>query len=247
MKLTEVFALITGASRGLGKATAEVMLNAGARVCGTTRNTAFPESLQKHSRFEGIQVDQSHTRELEKGIKPLFNRRTAPNVLINNAGINISSGFDMEDASWLNHWDDTMQVNLRAPALMSKWALNRWQTEKGGILINVSSRAAYRGDTQQYSAYAASKGGLVAFTKSVARDFGKYGIAAYTIAPGFLKTDMAAEAVNTYGEDYLMQGIAFDEVTSPGEAAEMIAFLSSGKVKHMTGSTFHINGGSYMI
>jgi NAD(P)-dependent dehydrogenase (short-subunit alcohol dehydrogenase family) len=111
----------------------------------------------------------------------------------------------------------------------------------------VASRAAYRGDTQQYAAYAASKGGMVAMTKSIARDFGKHDISAYSIAPGFIKTDMAIDSIEVYGEEYLTQGMSFDEITSPEEVGELVAFLASGKVPHMTGATFHINGGSYMI
>jgi len=194
-----------------------------------------------------LHVDLEQPEEIEQLIKPLFQRELAPNVLINNAGIFIESGFDTEDDSWLNSWDKTMQVNLRASAILSKWALNRWEKEGGGILVNVASRAAYRGDTQEYAAYAASKGGMVAFTKSIARDFGKKGISAYSIAPGFIKTDMAMDSIKVYGEEYLTEGMAFDEITSPGEVGELVAFLASGKVRHMTGSTFHINGGSYMI
>src|SRR5699024_10450887 len=109
------------------------------------------------------------------------------------------------------------------------------------------SRAAYRGDTQQFASYAASKGGLVAFTKSIARDFGEQGILAYTIAPGFTKTDMAEDSIDQYGEAYLPSGMALDELTSPVEVGEVVAVLASGKVPHMTGTTIHINGGSYML
>ncbi len=87
----------------------------------------------------------------------------------------------------------------------------------------------------------------MAFTKSVARDFGEHGISAYSIAPGFIKTDMAMDSIEVYGEEYLTEGMAFDEITSPEEVGELVAFLASGKVTHMTGATFHINGGSYMI
>lgn len=241
------YALVTGASRGIGKAITEKLLAQGAKVIGTARSTEFHKNFTSSDRFEGMHVDLENPEEIEEKIKPLFRRDIAPNVLINNAGIFIESGFDSKDDSWLQSWDKTMQVNLRASAILSKWALNRWEEEEGGILINVASRAAYRGDTQEYAAYAASKGGMVAFTKSIARDFGKKGISAYSIAPGFIKTDMAMDSIQVYGEAYLTEGMAFDEITSPGEVGELVAFLASGKVKHMTGATFHINGGSYMI
>jgi NAD(P)-dependent dehydrogenase (short-subunit alcohol dehydrogenase family) len=115
------------------------------------------------------------------------------------------------------------------------------------MIINISSRAAYRGDTQEYAAYAASKGGMAAFTKSIARDFSKKGIVAYTVAPGFIETDMAKESVEILGAEALTKGSAFDEITQPEEVANLVAFLAKGEVKHMSGSTFHINGGSYMV
>jgi NAD(P)-dependent dehydrogenase (short-subunit alcohol dehydrogenase family) len=242
-----VYALVTGASRGIGKSITKSLLKDDFKVIGTARSSDFPKEFSQNNNFESLYVDLADPIDVESTLKPIFDRDEAPNVLVNNAGIFMESGFDKDDEFWLQKWDKTMQVNLRAPALISKWALNRWVKEGEGYLINVSSRAAYRGDTQEYSAYAASKGGLVAFTKSVARDFGEKGISAYSIAPGFIKTDMAIESIEVYGEEYLTQGSSFNEITSPDEVGEMVAFLASGKVPHMTGSTFHINGGSYMI
>jgi len=242
-----VYALVTGASRGIGKSITKSLLKQDFRVIGTARSSEFPKEFSQNENFEGLYVDLADPVAVESKLKSIFNREEVPNVLVNNAGVFMESGFDNNDETWLEKWDQTMQVNLRAPALISKWALNRWIKEEEGYLINISSRAAYRGDTQEYSAYAASKGGLVAFTKSVARDFGEHGISAYSIAPGFIKTDMAMDSIDVYGEEYLTEGMAFNEITSPDEVGELIAFLASGKVPHMTGSTFHINGGSYMI
>ena len=241
------FALVTGASRGIGKAITHKLLDEGLKVLGTKRSSPFPDEFNNHSEFEGIEVDLSDPIQVEQILKPIFSAENAPNILINNAGIFEEAGMEKDDEDWLQTWDKTQQVNLRAPALLSKWAINRWTDEEGGILINIASRAAYRGDTQEYTAYAASKGGLVAFTKSVARDFGKQNISAYSIAPGFIKTDMAMDSIEVYGEEYLTEGMAFDEITSPEEVGELVAFLAQGAVKHMTGTTFHINGGSYMI
>lgn len=240
-------ALVTGASRGIGKSITSSLLEKGAKVIGTARSSEFPEAFCNHLDFQGLHVDLSDTSQLKERLKPIFDREETPDILINNAGVFDDVGFDSADEEWLRTWEQTMQVNLRAAALLSKWAINRWKKEEGGILINIASRAAYRGDTQEYAAYAASKGGLVAFTKSVARDFGKEDIIAYSIAPGFIKTDMAMESIEVYGEEYLTEGMAFDEITSPEEVGALAAFLASGKVPHMTGSTFHINGGSYMI
>ena len=113
--------------------------------------------------------------------------------------------------------------------------------------MNIASRAAYPGDTDDYASYAASKGGLVAFTKSIARGFGPKNIAAYSIAPGFIDTDMVREAIPIYGKAHIMKDIMMPELTPPEQVAEIVALLASGKVKHMTGHTFHVNGGSYII
>lgn len=242
-----MYALVTGASRGIGKSITKSLLKEGGRVIGTARSSEFPAEFTENEDFEGLHIDLSDPIAVETQMKPIFQRDEAPDVLINNAGVFRDADFEEDDESWLQNWDNTMQVNLRAPALLSKWAVNRWKEEKGGYLINVASRAAYRGDTQEYASYAASKGGLVALTKSIARDFGKHDISAYSIAPGFIKTDMAMDSIEIYGEDYLTEGMAFDEITSPDEVGELVAFLASGKVPHMTGATFHINGGSYMI
>lgn len=241
------YALVTGASRGIGKSITEKLLQNGARVIGTARSSEFPEAFTDHKDFKGMWIDLAKSDSLSQKLVPLFDSEDPPNVLINNAGIFEESGFDESRENWLETWDRTMSVNLRAPALLSKLALNSWENNGGGILINISSRAAYRGDTQEYAAYAASKGGLVAFTKSIARDFAKKDIFAYSIAPGFIKTDMAMDSIEVYGEEYLTQGMAFDEITSPEQVGELVAFLASGKVSHMTGATFHINGGSYML
>ncbi len=242
-----VFALVTGASRGIGKSIVEKLLESGARVIGTTRKSPFPNQFQTSDRFEGIQVDLNDLNSVEKKIHPLFEGAKCPNVLINNAAIFDDMSFSADDADWQKHWEETLRVNLTTPVLISKWALNRWTDKKDGILINISSRAAYRGDTEPYSAYAASKGALVAFTKTVARGFGKDKIAAYSIAPGFINTDMAKESIPVYGEEYIIRDIVLEEITPPEEVGELVSWLASGKVKHLTGSTFHINGGSYMI
>jgi NAD(P)-dependent dehydrogenase (short-subunit alcohol dehydrogenase family) len=239
--------LITGTSRGIGKSITEKLLNEGWNVIGTCYKNEFSNAFISHKNFEGLQVNLADPDQVDKILKPVFKRENIPDVLINNAGIFEAAGLAENDTNWLETWDKTQQVNLRTPALLSKWAINQWEKEGGGILINIASRAAYRGDTQEYSGYAASKAGLVAFTKSIARDFGKRNIVAYSIAPGFIKTDMAYNSTDVYGEDYLTKGSAFDEITSPEEVAELVSFLATGKVKHMTGTTFHINSGSYLI
>lgn len=240
-------ALVTGASRGIGRAIALALLKQSWRVTGTTRATEFPDEFRNHGSFSGLRCDFSDMPSMIQTIKPLiFEGR--PDVLINNVGTFKEAPFSMDDDAWLEIMNQTMQVNLTAAAILCKWFVNAHEaTGSEGIIINIASRAAYRGDTQEFAAYAASKGAMVAFTKSIARGFGRKGIVAYSIAPGFTDTDMARDSIKTYGVEYLTRDSAFDQMTQPEEVANMVAFLSSGQVKHMTGSTFHINGGSYMV
>jgi len=241
--------VVTGASRGIGKAITEKLIKQNIRVTGTRRSSEFPSEFQMSELFSGVQVDLSDFDDIEKKLKPILSSvDDLPDVLVNNAGIFQDADFGISDDDWLSVWDRTMNVNLRSAALLSKWFINaHLNNGSEGIIINISSRAAYRGDTQEYAAYAASKGGMAAFTKSIARDFSKKGIVAYTVAPGFIETDMAKESVEVLGAEALTKGSAFDEITQPEEVANLVAFLSKGEVKHMSGSTLHINGGSYMV
>jgi 3-oxoacyl-[acyl-carrier protein] reductase len=244
------YALVTGATRGIGKSIASELLEEHFNVIGTARSSSFPHEFIDSPLFNEIRVDLGSENELRDQILPLFSEGSdqLPSVLINNAGISEPADFDAEESDWITNWDRTLTINLRSPALLCRWAIEAWRrAQTPGIIINVTSRAAYRGDTEPFSSYAASKGGLVAYTKSIARGCGKDGITAFNIAPGFIDTDMAAEVKEDYGPEYLKKDLAFDEITQPEEVAHIVAFLAKGKGKHMTGSTFHVNGGSYMI
>lgn len=245
---TQKHAIVTGASRGIGLEIAKKLLQKGFEVTGTARKSKFPDVLSSNKNFSGIHVDLGDEGDIKSQLKPFFSESNEVDVLINNAGISVDSDFSDDDEKWLEVWDRTLSVNLRASVLLSKWFVNSHIDNKSsGVLINIASRAAYRGDTQEFAAYAASKSGMVAFTKSIARNFSKKGISAYSIAPGFIDTDMASEAKEIHGKEYLTQGSAFDEITSPVEVAKLVVFLAKGDVPHMSGQTFHINGGSYML
>jgi NAD(P)-dependent dehydrogenase (short-subunit alcohol dehydrogenase family) len=112
-------------------------------------------------------------------------------------------------------------------------------------LVNISSRAAFRGDTEDYLAYAASKGGVVSLTRSIARAFGKDNIKAFDLAPGFTHTEMAQVFIDKYGEDYVKDG-ALPNMTEPADIARMVVFLASGNADHATGTTIDMNAGSYV-
>jgi len=239
--------LLTGCSRGIGFEIAKLFLDDGWRVIGTARKSEFPAELNQSDGFEGIHVDLENISSLDTKINSII-KKEHPDVLVNNAGIFTDADFETDDETWLEIWDKTMTVNLKSAALLSKWFLQSHLDQNSeGIIINVASRASYRGDTQEYAAYAASKAGMVALTKSMARNFSKRGVIAYSIAPGFIETDMAKDAVTTLGKDYILKDSVFDEITQPVEVAELVVFLALGKIPHASGQTFHINGGSYML
>lgn len=237
--------LVTGASRGIGRSIAQKLLEEGHEVIGTSRsiNHAFPDN----ENYRHIACDLADPEEVEK-LKAIFQENEIPEVLINNAGMFEEADLDTADQEWLATWDKTMQVNIRSAALLSKWALNAWKAKDiNGRLINISSRAGTRGDTQEFAAYGASKGAMTAFTKSIARSYGTYGITAYTIAPGFVNTDMAQGSIEVYGEEYLTKGLALDSIAPPEQIAEITYLLAQGKLTHSTGQTFHVNSGSYLV
>lgn len=235
--------LLTGSSRGIGKAIRDSLIEKGNIVIGTSRSTI---NNYTNNHYTHIACDLADESEVLK-LKEIFQKEHLPEVLINNAGMFDDADFDISDEEWLSNWDKTMQVNLRSAALLCKWAVNAWK-KRGieGRIINISSRAGQRGDTQEYASYAASKAGMIGLTKSIARSFGKNGITAYSIAPGFVDTDMARESIEVYGAEYLTQGLFLDTIAPTNEFANLVVFLAEGKLKHATGQTFHVNSGSFL-
>ena len=129
---------------------------------------------------------------------------------------------------------------------MCKKAIEHFLENGGGRIINISSRAAFRGDTSDYLAYAASKGGVVALTRSIARAYGKNEIKAFTIAPGFVRTDMAQDFMDQYGEGFALNDIALNELTEPKDLAPLVTLMASGLMDHATGCTIDVNAASYV-
>jgi len=241
--------LLTGASRGIGKAIAQALCDSGARLAlhynsngkmarelaGSFNNGSF--ALQADLGDAG-NAEEMFTRALEK-MKRI-------DVLINNAGIAKKSPINSGNHEWLENLRKTLEVNLSASSFLCKMAINHFVSNGGGIIINISSRAAFRGDTAEYIAYAASKGGIVSLTKSIAKEFGKDGITAFNIAPGFVKTDMADDFLEEYGEEHLVKDLSLKRITNPEDLAPLVVFLASGLAEHATGTTIDVNAGSYM-
>lgn len=247
--LTGKTILVTGASRGIGQALAEGLAGAGATIAAHFNQSrvgteALAESLGHEAR--AFQADLAEPASCERLFDTVVQTYGRLDVLINNAGIALKMPFGVTTDEWRKGWDVTMAVNLRAVELLSRLAVQHFRAHGGGRIINVASRAAFRGDTPEYMTYAASKGGVVALTRSIARAFGKDGICAFVMAPGFVRTDMAQEFIDEYGEDYVVSDLALNRLTEPADLVPLAVLIASGLADHATGSTFDVNAGSYV-
>ncbi len=250
INLSGLNVLVTGASRGIGKAIATKLAEAGATIAiHYNKNVREAENLAHilGNESKAFQADLSQPKEAANLFDRIILEMGSIEVLINNAGIAIPAPIQSPEEDWQNAWDTTMTVNLTSSAILCKMAVDHFLKRKSaGRIINISSRAAFRGDQAEYLAYAASKAGLVSITKSIARAYGKDGIKAFVVAPGFVRTDMAQEFVEMYGEDHTKSDVALERLTEPKDLAPLVTFIASGMVDHSTGSTFDVNAGSYM-
>lgn len=247
--LSNTSVLVTGASRGIGAAVARAMGEAGARVAihfRDQRERAAALARQIGTSAEVFQADLSQAEGCASLWKAVVARFGRVDTLVNNAGVAIPSPLESSTQDWLQTWETTMAVNLRAPSILCRLAIEHFTGKGGGRIVNISSRAAFRGDQPPYFAYAASKGGLVALTRSIARGFGKAGITAFNVAPGFTRTEMAQPFLDEYGEEYVVGDIALKQLTEPGDIAPFVVFLASGLADHATGCTIDVNAGSYV-
>ncbi len=241
--------LVTGASRGIGRAIAKQLSDSGATVIiHYNRNIIEAESLLNELVNPAFlePCDLSNTEEVIGYIPRLVAKYGPITSLVNNAGIAKSAPDTLETKEWVQIWNETLAVNTTVLAIVCKEFIDQALPNQQGRIINISSRAAFRGDTTDYIAYAASKGAIVSITRTIARHYGKQGIKAFLIAPGFTRTDMAEEILSEYGEDFALNDIALSELTKPEDISPMVTLLCSGLADHATGATIDINAGSYV-
>jgi NAD(P)-dependent dehydrogenase (short-subunit alcohol dehydrogenase family) len=154
---------------------------------------------------------------------------------------------DLSDDDWVAGWERTMRINLTASAELCRFAVKHWQDRtSGGRIVNVASRAAYRGDSPNHWHYAASKAGMVAMTKSIARGYAAEGILAFAVCPGFTMTGMAEEYLSSRGGEKLLADIPLGRVADPEEVANAVAYLATSAPPSMTGAVIDVNGASYV-
>jgi NAD(P)-dependent dehydrogenase (short-subunit alcohol dehydrogenase family) len=241
--------LVTGASRGIGAAIARTMAGAGARVAvhyGRGREPAEALAAELGQGAEAFGADLSDAQActgLWAAVEARFGRI---DVLVNNAGVAIGSPLETSDIQWADDWDATLAVNLRASALLSRAAVAHFRKAGGGRIVTIASRAAFRGDAPDYLAYAASKAGQVALTRSIARAYGRDGITAFVVAPGFTRTEMAQDFIDRYGPEVALRDNALGRFTEPEDVAPTVVFLASGLADHATGTTVDVNAASYV-
>lgn len=231
--------LVTGASRGIGAATARALHRDGATVILHYWSAAGPAEALAHELGERVHLVQANLSTVD-GPAQLWSKTLdtveAVDVLVNNAGAWIPSPMLGTDDAWRDGWDANLCLNLWAAADLSRSAVKHFRGQGGGIIISVASRSAHRGDDPEHLAYGAAKGGLAALTKGIARGFAADGVLAYVLSPGWVATDMSSG-----GEaDAIAASLPLGEVTPPQDVAEMIAFLASGRAKHATGTTVQI-------
>ena len=241
--------LVTGASRGIGKSIAEKLAAAGARVAiHYNKNKEEAEKLAKQigNNAAIFKADLENKNECRKLFNDVLHSFKYLDVLVNNAGVSFCSDMNDADKNWDEIWDRTMKINLDAVGILCREAIKHFSERNEGRIITIASRASFRGDTPEYIAYAASKGGLVSLSRSIARGYGKKGIKAFLIAPGFVETDMAQEFIDEYGKDYVLSDLALTTLTQPENISPFVVLLSSGLGDHATGCTIDINAGSYV-
>lgn len=224
--------LITGASRGIGAAIAAAL------ATDTSKIVAL-------SSADGDLADPTTPAHLwQRSLDRLDGRI---DVLINNAGVFEANPIDNADIDWLENWNRTLQINLTASADLCRRAVLHWHERKSeGRIVNIASRAAHRGDSPAHWHYAASKAGMVAMTKTMARAYARDGILAFAICPGFTMTGMADEYLASRGGDKLLADIPLGRVAMPDEVAEMARWCAIDAPASMTGAVLDVNGASYV-
>jgi len=237
--MSRIHILATGTSRGIGAAILDALDSDRVRIVGHASRPRdgdlIPADLDEPGAAHALWAE-AMTR-LDGRI----------DVLVNNAGVFEAAPIDLPDADWLAAWERTLRINLTAAAELSRLAVTHFLARgSGGRIVNVASRAAYRGDSPAHWHYAASKAGMIGMTKSIARGYAKDGVLAFAVCPGFTMTGMAEDYLASRGGDRLLADIPLGRVATPEEVAETVRWLALDAPASATGAVIDVNGASYV-
>lgn len=237
--MSQITALVTGSSRGIGAAIAAQLRARGLSVIGHA-SRAVDEATIGADLTDPTAPARIWEQALERGGGRI-------DVLVNNAGLFAANPLALSDIAWLDNWEDTLRINLTAAAELSRYAVKHW-LDRGaaGRIVHVASRAGYRGDSPDHWHYAAAKGGMIAMHKTIARQYANKGIMSYAICPGFTDTAMAGDYLASRGGPALLADIPLGRVASPDEIATIATFCALDAPESMTGAVLDANGASYV-
>lgn len=257
LHLKDRVAIVTGGSRGLGRAICLGLAAEGARVAinyyrDPARGVDFVQDATElvdeiRSRYQGQAVAVPGNVAQIGDIRQMFDETASTlgpvDILVNNAGVWPTAWVkDMSESEW----NDTIAVNLTGPFLTCREAVQRWLAAgRGGRIVNITSQAAFHGSTSGHAHYAASKAGLVTFMISLAREVAPHGIYVNAVAPGIISTEMARDAIEKDPQRYI-ERIPLRRIADPSEVADVVTFLASDRAGYMTGATVDVTGGMLM-
>jgi 3-oxoacyl-[acyl-carrier protein] reductase len=247
MTLAGQVAVVTGASRGIGRAIALSLAKAGAYVVLNYRGnqTAADASLaaivEQGGRGELSRFDVANESEIEQAVKKIVDGHNKIDILVNNAGVTADNLLMRVSPA---DWDQVVGTNLKGTILCTKVVSRHMIRQRSGRILNISSVAGQMGNAGQ-SLYAAAKAGIIGFTKTIARELASRNVTANVIAPGFIETDMTAKLSDQQREKFL-QLIPLGRFGTCQEVGDMVVFLAGEKAGYITGQVFGINGGLYM-
>ncbi|XQW86636.1 3-oxoacyl-ACP reductase FabG [Thalassotalea piscium] len=236
-------ALVTGASRGIGKAIATQLKALGATVIGTATSEHGAEKISEYlGDNQGMVLNVTDDASIEAMFTAIKEKHGAIDILVNNAGITRDNLFmRMKEAEW----QDIIDTNLTSVFKISKAVMRPMMKNRYGRIINIGSVVGTMGNAGQVN-YATAKAGLIGFTKSLAREVASRGITVNTVSPGFIDTDMTQSLTDEQKEGIFAQ-VPANRLGKPEEIANAVAFLASDAAAYITGETLHVNGGMYMV